>query len=600
MQDSQSTGPANFHATVAAANGCDRLPSAFRRSCVGVALVILAVAAIQRFDLSLRYFLTWQYYQVQDLPVMLPLAAVLGIIAWLGLPALAGRASERLFVSTPVVYAAIIIAAATTVVIGTHIVAFDFAFSRDEIMALFDASLVANGQLLGPVAPEWRPFVPSLQPVFRLPVPDHAGWASTYLPGNAIIRGVLGLVLDRAFVNATLLVVALVALIAIARRLFPDRPDAWLIALVLAATSSQTLFMSMTPYAMSAHLALNLVWLWLFLRNTVASHAGAIAVGFLATGLHQLVFHPLFVAPFLLQVLLDRRWTLAAVYAVAYAAIGLFWILYWQLLLSGTGTAAPEAASAMGVSYFLSRVSGLFANFYPSAYETMVQNLFRFAAWQNPLMLVLIGPGMVMAWRAGGIQRSLAASIVVTLLAMLLLLPYQDYGWGYRYAHGLMGSAALVATLGWVGMTANLKAGQRRAAYGLAGVATAAAVLVLVPLHGLMMRGMYEPYVRADAAIRAKPAGAVVIETIAIHYGDDLVRNDHALTNRPLVFDIGELSDDLARELCRRMDVAMFTGAEATRLGVPSADPKAHADNVRIAKLRAFIESAECKGLKRS
>jgi hypothetical protein len=40
--------------------------------------------------------------------------------------------------------------------------------------------------------------------------------------------------------------------------------------------------MSMTPYAMSAHLALNLVWLWLFLRNTAASHAGAIAVGFLA------------------------------------------------------------------------------------------------------------------------------------------------------------------------------------------------------------------------------------------------------------------------------------------------------------------------------
>lgn len=576
-----------------------QLPSGLRRACTGVALAVLAIALVQQLDLSLRYFVTWRYYVQQDLPVMLPLAALLACVAWWGLPRLADVWAESAFVSTPAVRAGVIAAAAVAVIAGTHLVAFDFAFSRDEIMALFDASLIANGELLGPVRPEWRPFVPALQPVFRLPVPEHAAWASTYLPGNAAIRGLLGLVLDRAFVNATLLVVALVALVGVARRMWPGRPEASLIALVLVATSSQTLFMSMTPYAMSAHLALNLVWLWLFLRNTAASHAAAIAVGFIATGLHQIVFHPLFVAPFIIQALFDRRWALAVTYGLAYAGIGLFWILYWQLLLAGTGSATPEAATTVGLSYWLDRVGGLVANMYPSAFETMVQNLFRFAAWQNPLMLVLIGPGLVMAWQAGGVARSLVGGIILTLVAMLILLPYQDYGWGYRYAHGLIGSAALVATIGWLGLTANLDSRQRRAAIGFAGVATAAAVMILVPVHGTMMRGMYEPYVRADAAIRAKPAGAVVVETIAMHYGDDLVRNDRTLSNRPLTFSITQLDEPLARELCRRFDVAVFTGAEAQALGVPAADANAHSERIKVGKLRTFFESDQCRKLRK-
>ena len=72
------------------------------------------------------------------------------------------------------------------------------------------------------------------------------------------------------------------------------------VAAVLLATSSQFLLTAMTPYSMTAHLALNLAWLWLFLRGGVVGHSLAIAVGALACGLHQLVFHPLFVAPFAL------------------------------------------------------------------------------------------------------------------------------------------------------------------------------------------------------------------------------------------------------------------------------------------------------------
>ena len=64
----------------------------------------------------------------------------------------------------------------------------------------------------------------------------------------------------------------------------------------------------MTAYAMPAHLCFNLLWLRLFLADRRRADLGAIAVGFIATGLHQPLFHPMFVAPFMLMLLLERNW----------------------------------------------------------------------------------------------------------------------------------------------------------------------------------------------------------------------------------------------------------------------------------------------------
>jgi len=89
------------------------------------------------------------------------------------------------------------------------------------------------------------------------------------------------------------------------------------------------------------------------------------------------------------------------------------------LLLTWYGIAS-EAASAAGISYFIARVAHMLRDFSVSGPETIVQNLLRFAAWQHPLMLALLAPGMVLGWRAGGVFRSLTGGIVLTLLAMLV------------------------------------------------------------------------------------------------------------------------------------------------------------------------------------
>ena len=161
--------------------------------------------------------------------------------------------------------------------------------------------------------------------------------------------------------------------------------DLALIAAALLGTSSQLIVMAMTAYAMPAHLAFNLAWLWLFLRGGKAGHAGAIAVGFLATGLHQLVFHPLFVAPFILRLLFHRRWGLAALYIVAYAG---------HLPVLGRVLAARDRAvrgfdRRHRVHRLRSAEDRLDDSWTRSATRTSAswaRSLIRFATWQNLLL----------------------------------------------------------------------------------------------------------------------------------------------------------------------------------------------------------------------
>ncbi len=121
---------------------------------------------------------------------------------------------------------------------------------------------------------------------------------------------------------------SVLAAYAVGRRLWPERQDLALVSALFVAISSQELAAAMTPYAMTAHMAFNLARLRLHLRGGKAGDAGGFGYRIFATGLHQLVFHLMFAAPFVLQLWLDRRWRVAAAYTLAYAAICLFWLSF--------------------------------------------------------------------------------------------------------------------------------------------------------------------------------------------------------------------------------------------------------------------------------
>ena len=145
-----------------------------------------------------------------------------------------------------------------------------------------------------------------------------------------MLHAAFGMVFDPALLNPLLAALGAVALFDIAQRLFPGSRSAQLVALLLYGTSAQVLISAMTPAAMTGHLALNLVWLALYLRGTRASHAMAIGIGFLAIGLHQVVFHPLFAAPFIDHLRRRGEWRTAA----AYLGRILSFLLFWGLLSS--------------------------------------------------------------------------------------------------------------------------------------------------------------------------------------------------------------------------------------------------------------------------
>lgn len=439
-----------------------------------------------------------------------------------------------------------------------------FALSRDEDMANFGAEILRYGQLWATVLPGWRDFTPGLEPEFVRFSSGSEFWQPAYLPVNAALRALAGPA--AMLVNPTLAAGSVLATYAVGRRLWPERQDLALIAALFIALSSQVLTAAMTPYAMTAHMAFNLVWLWLHLRGGKAGHIGALVIGFLATGLHQLVFHPMFAAPFVLQLWLGRRWRLAALYTLTYAAVCLFWLELSPLALAWRGGSLGHATA--GVAGLGAQVSALIGAHRAPTLRTMAENILRFVSWQGLLTAPLAAVGAVFAVRAPGPLRSMVAAIILTTAALFVLMPYQGYGWGYRYWHGLIGPIALLAAFGWRRLTDPLTA-EARAASGRAFAAAAAiSALVLVPIRLVQAHDLVAPYAAAWRAVEAAPTPLVIVDPTGAWYLDDLVRNEPYLTNRPLILRVGSLRRDQVETLCQRYPVSVLDAAGAARFGV--------------------------------
>lgn len=435
-------------------------------------------------------------------------------------------------------------------------VLFDHDFTRDEHMAIFDARIFGSGRLAWPVRPDMRPIFSALNDLFLHPVGDREAWVSAYLPVNAGLRGLLGHVIPLSLVSPLLVGIGGLALWTVARRLWPQ--DGWTQAVTLGgyATSSQVLLTGTAAFAMTTHLAFNLVWLALFLRNTRAGHVGALVTGLLATGIHQPIFHPLFVLPFLDLLRRQRRWRLLINYVVAYGAIGLLW-LAWPHLIDAQATALPPAtAQQFG---FLARLADVLTPPNFAALWLMSANLLRFITWQHALLLplALIGlktglaprpdtePADQEADARADLIRALALGVPMLLIAMTILLPPQGHGWGYRYLHGLIGNLCLLAGFGWHWLARNGGAPLRALWW-----TTAFAVLVTLPLHTAMVRQMIAPYALAARAFARVDADYLVVDTESLPFGTNFVVNRPDLANRPRLL-LGSLlyPPDLAR-LC--------------------------------------------------
>jgi hypothetical protein len=538
-------------------------------------------------------WLTPFFFCVQDAPWLLWIALMLLGFGILRVPATPRCAAPVMLRNPCVAIASITALVFVCGIIGTHVVFHGFPLARDEILAEFDAIILRSGMAIAPVASEWRPFASALAPTFMVPIAGGAGYVSAYLPLNAGFRALIGLVTDSAWTSPLLAALAVVTIFAVARRLWPTRLDAALISALLVATSSQVLVTSMTSYAMTAHLTLNLIWLWLFLRNDKIGHGAAIAVGFLACGLHQLIFHPLFVAPFIVRLWASGRRPLALAYLVAYTVICLFWISYWQIMIEGQGF-SQQAFSDAGPVYFMARAAFLFASFHWTGLGLMLKNVLRFVDRQNPIVL----PFALLAYRpvrnGDGIARELSTGLALTLAAMFILLPYQGHGWGYRYLHGLIESLSLLAGYGWIALSERATRNEMATSWMMLTIGSAVAWLVLLPAHAKHAHDFATPYFRAAEAIEHASTDLVIADRSGFVFAEDFVRNDPFLRNRPKVLDLTLLDEADLADLCARYSISMLGRRQGLAFGISPNDDQTKFDDEVRAKKRAAMARLSC------
>lgn len=470
---------------------------------------------------------------------------------------------------------------------GTKWVLCGYEMSRDEQMAVFDALTFSAGHLAQPLPSFWQAHASALNTLYMLPAARPVAWISGYLPMHAALRSVVGLVIDPALTSPLVVAVGAIALWKCARLIWPEDDEAPLVALLLYVGSGQILFAGMSAFAMPAHLAFNLVWLWLFLLGRRSTDLAAVVVGFVATGLHQPLFHPLFAAPIVLTLLRDRNWSRFALYTAGYGAIAAFWLAWPHWMEALVAGPAPAAATA-GTDYF-TRLTETLSKSDTMRWQEMTANLLRLFAWQHVILLPLL-LAAIPAVRRERLPAAFAATLILPICIMAAILPWQGHGFGYRYVHGVLGTAILLAVFGWRNLVVScawLRPVLLRTTLG--------AVLVILPLQGWMAHSFYSLFSQVDHRINASGADYFIVGGKDAPFSHDLVINRPDLSNRPIRLLGEDVDQAVVRNICRSgAHVVMPTSALFRPIEKYFLMKRLTLADARIASLSPRLKAAGC------
>jgi hypothetical protein len=219
----------------------------------------------------------------------------------------------------------------------------------------------------------------------------------------------------------------------------------------------------------------------------------------------------------------------------------------------------------------------------PRAVALMVYNLLRAIAWNAAFVLPFILLAVPAIRRREGIALPLAGGVILMIVAMTFLLPYQGHGWGYRYVHPVLGNCLLLAAYGYRELA---RVDRERAG----GVATMLAVGTLPIMIWLLVttHNFVAPYARLTAFIGSRDSEFAIVDSERPGYAVDQVRNRPDLANRPLVFSSEDLTQAQLNELCERGTIMLITRREFHRAEffVDLIPPKSERFDQRLAPLR--------------
>ena len=522
----------------------------------GLAMVGLLAAGIQ--------FLPITFFTSQDLPVAVALVFAVILVRALPEPLRCVELLKAIFswlVGVPFWLWAL--AMGLVALTGAFSVLGTYPLSMDEYWGWADGTIFLSGRIMAEVPSQFRDYASAMFPVFARSAADGSAVGSTYLPINALLQGLLGPLCSPVLSGGAVLCLAWLA-----RRHLPgSKSSAAAISVILGATCAQWIVIGSTTYAMSAHLFFNLLWLCLVFSPGRLRQVGGVLVAFLATGLHQFAFFPVFAGFFVTELFLSGRRAAAAVQAAAILASVAFWMAWPAFSLDWAGGGEAGSGGASSVPLATTVLTLITANDPVNMISVMGFNLVRLHLWTNPLLVPLVVLAAPIAWKEKGIFRAAMLSCLATVAFMALVMPYQGHGWGYRYLHQQLGSMCLLAGLAWCRL--GLEA--RRGGQALFAAATLVS-LVLVPLRYWQAIEFAQPYALANTEIAKSDADVVIVDAPSHMFSIDLVRNVSRDPTGPVRMAAGALSDDQLKELCQAYKIEIFDGADAERAGIASMD----------------------------
>lgn len=520
----------------------------YRTGLFQIALTVMVAAMLA---LSGADSLASQYFFDHDAYLLIAASLVL-----IGIGSLSSRRGSPVEALSPKKLLACCIVVAAVTYMAVFIVFHHYAVSRDEQAAEFAARYLADGRLGWPLPAPLRNLGKAMMPLYTTIWPSYV--SSDYLPINSAIRALFVRIGDQWLAGPVLLAIGIAALWSCARRIWPDRPHATTIAVVMAATSTQLLVNAATPFAMTGHFALNAIWLACFLRGGRAGHAVALVIGLFASGLHQAHFHIVFVMAFVVWLAIDGRCRLAMLYGGACLFYWFIWYFaYVGLMHDILGTPIGIRSSGSALDYPKALI-GRLTQMQPG------ESITRFLAWQNVLLLPLAITGAAAVRRSRGQERILIGCAIACLAALATPI-LQDHGYGYRYLHPFIPCFCLLAAGGWIAL-------ERRAGHALPvlplAISIAFAGMVTMPVAIWRIMIGAAPYEAAYHAARSAKADYVFVDTRAGAYLQDIVRIEEK-NDGPILLDLGYVPARTLTRLCSQASTVVFGEPQARSFGIP-------------------------------
>jgi hypothetical protein len=526
-------------------------------------------AQARHWHLWLPFYMT----RAQDVPIFVAFAIALAILLPLSRFCGVFEITKRQIYLANGVLAGVAFA---FVLWGSQGVYLDYPLSMDEYFAAYQAQVYASGAAVVPVPEEWSQFPLAFFHNFMGLLNGGHYWIANYLPIHSLFRASFFLLGAPEILNALAVSGSICLTAHIARRLFPGDLWAPIVAALLTVGSSQILIVGMSAYAHSMHLFLNLFWLALFMSDRRWAFVLLPWVGALAIGLHQVHYHLLFAFPFFAWMALQRRWQwllyVCPIYGVAFLGFS-NWFRVVEIVVGSGGTVELVGWATTHVKKAVA-VAGGSGIWYSSFLGIM--NFFRLIAWQHLLLLPLATVALFNWKRLPTVVKLLVIGCAITLVARFMVTPNPGHQWGYRYFHNMLGNVVLLAVAGLIYLREELPANWRPRLVRMLAWSSAISLFVLLPIRSVQVNEFVRPFAESSAYLESLPQDVVIIDTASIWIGQDLVRNDPWLRNRPLLLNKERLTADDIISLARDHTVVEVGFEDLRRFGMKrySEDPK--------------------------